>query len=163
MGRFLYGHEWGGWAPAFRQTHFNSLIRSGSYFWFNLFRFEVDATVLIGPVMAFGQVPLVWLESQISSDQPRLTGSTNALGYLSWVCGGLPSPLQVSESGKYQIKLYDGRKLRWTIIEIDDYLPCTSWGGMTPQLIFSKIQEGKLCMALLEKAFAKLYGREDLQ
>ena len=70
---------------------------------------------------------------------------------------------QVSESGKYQIKLYDGRKLRWTIIEIDDYLPCTSWGGMKPQLIFSKIQEGKLCMALLEKAFAKLYGREDLQ
>lgn len=65
---------------------------------------------------------------------------------------------KVSESGKYQIKLYDGRKLRWTIIEIDDYLPCTSWGGMTPQLIFSKIQEGKLCMALLEKAFAKLYG-----
>jgi len=113
--------------------------------------------------MAFGQVPLVWLESQISSDQPRLTGSTNALGYLSWVCGGLPSPLQVSESGKYQIKLYDGRKLRWTIIEIDDYLPCTSWGGMKPQLISSKIQEGKLCMALLEKAFAKLYGREDLQ
>ena len=73
------------------------------------------------------------------------------------------SQLQVSESGKYQIKLYDGRKLRWTIIEIDDYLPCTSWGGMKPQLIFGKIQEGKLCMALLEKAFAKLYGREDLQ
>ena len=70
----------------------------------------------------------------------------------------LPHVWQVSESGKYRIKLYDGRKLRWQIMEIDDYLPCTAWGGLKPELLFGKISEGKLCMALLEKAFAKLYG-----
>ncbi|CAJ1328154.1 unnamed protein product [Effrenium voratum] len=65
---------------------------------------------------------------------------------------------KVSESGKYRIKLYDGRLLRWTIMEIDDYLPCSHYGGLKPQLIFGKINDGKLCIALLEKAFAKLYG-----
>ena len=65
---------------------------------------------------------------------------------------------QVSESGKYRIKLYDGRLLRWTIMEIDDYLPCSHYGGFKPELIFGKINDGKVCMALLEKAFAKLYG-----
>ncbi|CAK9011218.1 Calpain-15 (Small optic lobes homolog) [Durusdinium trenchii] len=65
---------------------------------------------------------------------------------------------KVSESGKYRIKLYDGRLLRWTIMEIDDYLPCSHYGGFKPELIFGKINDGKVCMALLEKAFAKLYG-----
>ena len=43
-------------------------------------------------------------------------------------------------------------------MEIDDYLPCSHYGGLKPQLIFGKINDGKLCIALLEKAFAKLYG-----
>eukprot|EP00913_Durusdinium_trenchii_P003633 g3361.t1 len=50
---------------------------------------------------------------------------------------------KVSESGKYRIKLYDGRLLRWTIMEIDDYLPCSHYGGFKPELIFGKINDGK--------------------
>lgn len=65
---------------------------------------------------------------------------------------------QVSKDGKYRVKLFDGRTNSWEIIEIDDYLPCTPWGGNEPDLLFGKINEGKMYMALLEKAFAKLYG-----
>ncbi|CAJ1327559.1 unnamed protein product [Effrenium voratum] len=66
---------------------------------------------------------------------------------------------KVSKTGKYAIKLYDGRHYRWRCIEVDDYLPCTYFGaGYTPSLYFGKINNGKLCFALLEKAFAKLYG-----
>ena len=64
----------------------------------------------------------------------------------------------MSKDGKYQVKLFDGRTNAWEIIEIDDYLPCTPWGGNEPDLLFGKINEGKMYMALLEKAFAKLYG-----
>ena len=64
----------------------------------------------------------------------------------------------MSKDGKYRVKLFDGRTNSWEIIEIDDYLPCTPWGGNEPDLLFGKINEGKMYMALLEKAFAKLYG-----
>lgn len=40
------------------------------------------------------------------------------------------------------MKLYDGRQSRWRIIEIDDYLPCSHYGGIKPDLIFGKIHEG---------------------
>lgn len=66
--------------------------------------------------------------------------------------------LKVAKDGKYQVKLFDGRSKKWKLVEIDDYLPCTSWGGEMPQLLFGSIPDGKLCLALLEKAFAKLYG-----
>lgn len=65
---------------------------------------------------------------------------------------------QVSKEGKYHVKLFDGRVNRWKVLNVDDYLPCTSWGGNRPSLYFGKINDGKLCMVLLEKAFAKLYG-----
>ena len=35
----------------------------------------------------------------------------------------------MQESGKYIVKLYDGRKYSWVGVEVDDYLPCTSWGA----------------------------------
>ena len=60
--------------------------------------------------------------------------------------------------GKYQLKLFDGRSKQWELLEIDDYLPCSSWGGDEPKLLFGSIPEGTLRLALLEKAFAKLYG-----
>jgi hypothetical protein len=66
--------------------------------------------------------------------------------------------LKVSKDGKYKIKLFDGRSNRWEIIEIDDYLPCTPWGGDKPDLLFGHMPDGKMCLALLEKAFAKMYG-----
>ena len=56
------------------------------------------------------------------------------------------------------MKLFDGRSNRWEIIEIDDYVPCTPWGGDKPETLFGTIKDGKMCMALLEKAFAKMYG-----
>eukprot|EP00435_Cladocopium_sp_Y103_P044397 s2270_g12.t1 len=65
---------------------------------------------------------------------------------------------KVSKDGKYKVKLFDGRSNRWEIIEIDDYLPCTPWGGDQPDLLFGHMPDGKMCMALLEKAFAKMYG-----
>ncbi|CAJ1452172.1 unnamed protein product [Effrenium voratum] len=64
----------------------------------------------------------------------------------------------ISKSGKYQVKLFDGRTNQWQIIQIDDYLPCTTAGGDQPDLLFGQMPDGKMCMALLEKAFAKLYG-----
>lgn len=66
--------------------------------------------------------------------------------------------MQVAKDGQYSVKLYCGKTDRWKIIEIDDYLPCTSWGGNRPSLLFGKISDGKLCFVLLEKAFAKMYG-----
>ena len=42
---------------------------------------------------------------------------------------------------------------------VDDYLPCSAYGDPNrPRLIFGKINDGKLCLPLIEKAFAKLYG-----
>lgn len=62
---------------------------------------------------------------------------------------------QVSKEGKYHVKLFDGRS--WEIIEVDDYLPCKPYGGQ-PELLFANVPDGKMGLALLEKAFAKLYG-----
>lgn len=66
--------------------------------------------------------------------------------------------MQLAKDGKYHIKLFDGRYNRWKIVTVDDYLPCSAWGGDNPSLFFAKINDGKLCLPLIEKAFAKLYG-----
>ena len=58
----------------------------------------------------------------------------------------------MEKDGQYSVKLYCGKTDRWKIIEIEDYLPCTSWGGNRPSLLFGKISDGKLCFVLLEKA-----------
>lgn len=65
---------------------------------------------------------------------------------------------KLAKDGKYHIKLFDGRYSRWKVVTVDDYLPCSAWGGDSPSLFFAKINDGKLCLALIEKAFAKLYG-----
>jgi len=65
---------------------------------------------------------------------------------------------KISKEGKYHVKLFDGRFGQWKVIMVDDYLPCSAYGGDRPRLIFGKINDGKLCLPLIEKAFAKLYG-----
>eukprot|EP00437_Effrenium_voratum_P004130 CAMPEP_0181423132 /NCGR_PEP_ID=MMETSP1110-20121109/13972_1 /TAXON_ID=174948 /ORGANISM="Symbiodinium sp., Strain CCMP421" /LENGTH=1183 /DNA_ID=CAMNT_0023546251 /DNA_START=81 /DNA_END=3632 /DNA_ORIENTATION=- len=88
-----------------------------------------------------------------------LVAAMSALAeFPSYIQNNLFVTKKVSRGGKYQVKLYDGRTKRWEIIEVDDYLPCTPWGGDEPDLLFGTIKDGKMCMALLEKAFAKMYG-----
>ncbi|CAK9090717.1 unnamed protein product [Durusdinium trenchii] len=95
-----------------------------------------------------GRVGNCWLVAAISA----------VAEFPKYLKGSVFITKKVSKEGKYIVKLYDGRKFSWVGIEVDDYLPCTSWGGDTPSLLFGKISEGKLCWPILEKAFAKLYG-----
>ncbi|CAK9021927.1 unnamed protein product [Durusdinium trenchii] len=88
-----------------------------------------------------------------------LVAALSALAeFPSYIKNNLFVTKKISQSGKYQVKLFDGRSNRWEIIEIDDYLPCTGSGGDQPDLLFANIPDGKMCIALLEKAFAKMYG-----
>ena len=87
-----------------------------------------------------------------------LVAALSALAeFPSYIKNNLFVTKKISQSGKYQVKLFDGRSNRWEIIEIDDYLPCTGSGGDQPDLLFANIPDGKMCIALLEKACAKIY------
>ena len=72
---------------------------------------------------------------------------------------------QNAADGKYKINLYDPPARKWKEIEIDDYLPCSVQNGFeegfleTADPFFVKVKPGDgIYGALLEKAFAKLYG-----
>lgn len=56
--------------------------------------------------------------------------------------------------GKYRIKLYDRRTKKWTVIVVDDRIPCNSNGGPS----FAKCSTSSIWPLLLEKAFAKFCG-----
>ncbi len=56
--------------------------------------------------------------------------------------------------GKYSIRLYNLTTLRWEWIDIDDKIPCNSYG--TPQ--FAQPNGKSVWVLLLEKAFAKAFG-----
>ena len=58
-----------------------------------------------------------------------------------------------SNEGVYQIRLC--RNSVWTVVTIDDFLPCLT-GSNTPR--FTSAVDNQLWPALLEKAYSKLYG-----
>ncbi|CAJ1328670.1 unnamed protein product [Effrenium voratum] len=64
---------------------------------------------------------------------------------------------ELALDGKYEITLYDWKTDTWPVIQVDDYLPVgfrwDTWEPPRPQ--FASIPDGKLYVALLEKAFAK--------
>lgn len=80
------------------------------------------------------------------------------------------TPQEISPDGKYTIRLFDPRDKKWKEIEIDDYLPCMvhkGWNNkgfeegflVTARPFFCEISPGDgIWGALLEKAFAKMYG-----
>ena len=65
---------------------------------------------------------------------------------------------EIVEEGKYQVRLYDPELEDWRVIEIDDYLPCKS--SYKDELLpcFAHVPDGLMTVALLEKAFAKMFG-----
>ena len=68
----------------------------------------------------------------------------------------------VSESGKYELKLYDVKKQDWIIVTIDDLIPCSEkkWYDI-PRPLFARPNENEMYILLIEKAFAKLSGSYD--
>ena len=66
---------------------------------------------------------------------------------------------EVSLEGKYEIRLFDFGLNDWTSIQVDDYLPCFS-GSSSSQtdVAFADLKDGKMWVALLEKAIAKKFG-----
>eukprot|EP00913_Durusdinium_trenchii_P003530 g3266.t1 len=62
---------------------------------------------------------------------------------------------EIAEDGKYEFKLFDYKSNEWTIVTIDDYLPCEPQNAL---LMYAKMPSGKMWPALLEKAIAKLMG-----
>ena len=71
----------------------------------------------------------------------------------------------IPEDGKYTIRLWDPREWKWKEIEIDDYLPCFLEKDYEEQFPHTAVplgvtvnQEDGMWAALLEKAFAKMYG-----
>ncbi|CAK9008946.1 unnamed protein product [Durusdinium trenchii] len=67
---------------------------------------------------------------------------------------------EINEDGKYRIRLYDWIKKKWTVIEIDDYIPCKprKWYEPVASTIFSEVCNEQLYVVLMEKAFAKFAG-----
>ena len=67
---------------------------------------------------------------------------------------------EVSLEGKYEIRLFDFGLNDWTSIQVDDYLPCFGGSGSSSQtdVAFADLKDGKMWVALLEKAIAKKFG-----
>jgi len=70
---------------------------------------------------------------------------------------GLFSSQKVSESGKYDISLFDIQTMKWTTITIDDLIPCNMKNGV-PEPLFANPDGEEIWALLLEKAFAKFCG-----
>ncbi|CAK9023526.1 unnamed protein product [Durusdinium trenchii] len=83
-----------------------------------------------------------------------LMAAISKLAEYPGVIESLFSPKEASLEGKYEIRLckeFTGGKTEWTVVTIDDYLPC-KYG----KPIYAKFHKGKMYVALLEKAIAKL-------
>lgn len=67
---------------------------------------------------------------------------------------------EASLRGKYQVRLYDDMKRKWTVVTVDDRFPCD--GAGIP--LFAQPHEGELWAMVLEKAFAKFcWGYDHLK
>eukprot|EP00930_Biecheleria_cincta_P064007 TRINITY_DN49564_c0_g1_i1.p1 TRINITY_DN49564_c0_g1~~TRINITY_DN49564_c0_g1_i1.p1 ORF type:complete len:483 (+),score=76.74 TRINITY_DN49564_c0_g1_i1:122-1450(+) len=64
---------------------------------------------------------------------------------------------EVSEIGRYDVRIFDIEAMEWSTVTIDDHIPCNICGGV-PQPIFAKPDGEEIWAALLEKAFAKYCG-----
>jgi calpain-15 len=62
---------------------------------------------------------------------------------------------EVTEDGKYELRLYDPEAGEWINVIIDDFVPCRI-GGDSP--LFTSAKGGEMWVSLLEKAIAKMYG-----
>ncbi|CAE7309837.1 CAPN1 [Symbiodinium natans] len=94
-----------------------------------------------------GQVGDCWLLSALSA----LAEHPQRIRYL------FPNTRQLSEDGKYEVRLYDLEKEDWVEIVIDEFVPCNTGSG-TPTPTFSKPLGEEVWVQLLEKAFAKYCG-----
>jgi hypothetical protein len=62
---------------------------------------------------------------------------------------------EYSYSGKYSLRLFDGKHQQWEKVTVDDHFPC---GATDRKPIFAQPQQGELWVLVLEKAFAKFCG-----
>ena len=62
---------------------------------------------------------------------------------------------EFNERGKYQVRLYDGRVGKWTVVTVDDSMPVNK---ETNKLLFAQPKGQELWVILIEKAFAKFCG-----
>ena len=62
---------------------------------------------------------------------------------------------EANTRGKYQVRLFDGQRLKWVTVVIDDKIPCAKG---TKRPLFMKAHGRELWAILLEKACAKFCG-----
>lgn len=114
---------------------------------------------LFGPIspseMKQGMVGNCWLIAAVCC-VAEFPGSIQAL----------IEPKEISEDGRYEVKLFDIRTDSWEIVTVDDYIPCQKrwfWEFMAKPL-FSRNNGTYLWPMILEKAVAKFcstYGSLD--
>jgi len=62
---------------------------------------------------------------------------------------------EFNERGKYQMRIFDGRAKKWTVVTVDDNLPVKKKNNT---LLFAQPNGNELWVLLIEKAFAKFCG-----
>ncbi|CAJ1406930.1 unnamed protein product [Effrenium voratum] len=65
---------------------------------------------------------------------------------------------EISPDGKYEFRLFDFKAKDWTVVQVDDYLPCFASDRATADVAYADLNDGKMWVALLEKALAKQFG-----
>jgi len=61
---------------------------------------------------------------------------------------------EVTDDGRYELRLFDPEIEEWITVVIDDFVPCRI-GGDAP--LFTSAKSGEMWVSLLEKAIAKMY------
>jgi len=62
---------------------------------------------------------------------------------------------EASTRGKYRVKLYNGRKKKWEVITVDDYIPVFKG---TKRAMYMKPHNNEIWPLIMEKAMAKFLG-----
>mmetsp|Transcript_7006 Transcript_7006/g.17882 ORF Transcript_7006/g.17882 Transcript_7006/m.17882 type:complete len:470 (-) Transcript_7006:265-1674(-) len=62
---------------------------------------------------------------------------------------------EYTDVGKYRLRLWDGRAMKWETVTVDDYFPVKKG---TKECVYMQPNGGELWAILMEKAFAKFCG-----
>eukprot|EP00435_Cladocopium_sp_Y103_P052703 s239_g16.t1 len=67
---------------------------------------------------------------------------------------------EVSQEGRYDLRLYDWLAGEWKTVTVDDRIPCCQRKGLEPRPypLFARVPDREVYVPILEKAFAKFAG-----